>query len=201
MPVWTASAYAAIFRHRQANQPTAPTKVEAEQLGRELGFSARRRPSPVGRCPLGDPWPEERRQRVGRCVTTWLAAAGCSRSTSAGWAKRGLVAYVNICSMRSEPSQDPRVPGRRGRPQRRRGPRLDRGGVCAADVVAGLGLWRGRRWGARLGLRYVALGACVRRGVRPALVLVGVPLRVALAGGGSPKPWLMFWQLTCRART
>ena len=25
-------------------------------------------------------------------------------------------------------------------------------GVCAADVVAGVGLWRGRRWGARLGL-------------------------------------------------
>ena len=55
--------------------------------------------------------------------------------------------------------------------------------------------------GSRAGARYVALGACARRGVRPA----ARPCRRAAPGGprvgGSPKPWLTFWQLACRART
>lgn len=56
-------------------------------------------------------------------------------------------------------------------------------GVCAADVVAGLGLWRGRRWGAKLGLATspVALRSC---GFRPALILIGVPVRMALVFAG-----------------
>ena len=57
-------------------------------------------------------------------------------------------------------------------------------GVCAADVVAGLGLWRGRRWGARLGLATSPLALALGVGFDLPLVLVGVPLRVALVLAG-----------------
>ena len=53
-------------------------------------------------------------------------------------------------------------------------------GVCAADVVAGIGLWRGRQWGARLGLATSPLALALGVGFDLPLVLVGVPLRVAL---------------------
>ena len=52
--------------------------------------------------------------------------------------------------------------------------------VCAVDVVAGLGLWRGRRWGARLGLVTSPLTFALGVGFALPLVLVGVPVRVAL---------------------
>ena len=56
--------------------------------------------------------------------------------------------------------------------------------VCAADVVAGIGLWRGRRWGARLGLVTSPLAFALGLGFELPLVLIGVPIRVArvLAG-------------------
>ena len=56
--------------------------------------------------------------------------------------------------------------------------------VSAADVVAGLGLWRGRRWGARLGLATSPLALALGVGFDLPLVLVGVPLRVALVLAG-----------------
>ena len=57
-------------------------------------------------------------------------------------------------------------------------------GVCAADVVAGLGLWRGRRWGARLGLATSPVAFALGVGFDLPLVLVGVPIRVALVFAG-----------------
>lgn len=57
-------------------------------------------------------------------------------------------------------------------------------GVCVADVVAGLGLWRGRRWGARLGLATSPVAFALGVGFALPLVLVGVPIRVALALAG-----------------
>ena len=57
-------------------------------------------------------------------------------------------------------------------------------GVCAADVVAGLGLWRGRRWGARIGLATSPLSLALGVGFALPLVLVGVPVRVALVVAG-----------------
>jgi len=57
-------------------------------------------------------------------------------------------------------------------------------GVCAADVVAGLGLWRGRRWGARMGLATSPLALALGVGFDLPLVLVGVPIRVALVVAG-----------------
>jgi hypothetical protein len=57
-------------------------------------------------------------------------------------------------------------------------------GVCAADVVAGVGLWRGRRWGARLGLATSPLALALGVGFDVRLVLVGVPIRVALVFAG-----------------
>jgi len=57
-------------------------------------------------------------------------------------------------------------------------------GVCAADVVAGLGLWRGRRWGARLGLATSPLALALGVGFDLPLVLVGVPIRMALVFAG-----------------
>jgi hypothetical protein len=57
-------------------------------------------------------------------------------------------------------------------------------GVCAADVVAGLGLWRGRRWGARLGLATSPLALVLGMGFALPLILVGVPIRVALVFAG-----------------
>ena len=53
-------------------------------------------------------------------------------------------------------------------------------GVCAADVVAGVGLWRGRRWGARLGLATSPLVLALGAGFGLPLILLGVPVRVAL---------------------
>ena len=57
-------------------------------------------------------------------------------------------------------------------------------GVCAADVVAGLGLWRGRRWGARMGLATSPVALALGVGFALPLVLVGVPIRVALVLAG-----------------
>ena len=57
-------------------------------------------------------------------------------------------------------------------------------GVCAADVVAGLGLWRGRRWGARMGLATSPLALALGVGFALPIVLIGVPIRVALVLAG-----------------
>ena len=57
-------------------------------------------------------------------------------------------------------------------------------GVCAADVVAGVGLWRGRRWGARLGLATSPLALALGVGFDLPLILLGVPVRVALVLAG-----------------
>ena len=57
-------------------------------------------------------------------------------------------------------------------------------GVCAVDVVAGLGLWRGRRWGARMALVTSPLALALGIGFALPLVLVGVPIRVALVLAG-----------------
>ena len=57
-------------------------------------------------------------------------------------------------------------------------------GVCVADVVAGLGLWRGRRWGARLGLATSPVALALGMGFDLPLILVGVPIRVALVLAG-----------------
>ena len=57
-------------------------------------------------------------------------------------------------------------------------------GVCAADVIAGVGLWRGRRWGARLGLATSPFALALGVGFALPLVLVGVPIRVALVLAG-----------------
>lgn len=56
--------------------------------------------------------------------------------------------------------------------------------VCAADVVAGIGLWRGRRWGARLGLVTSPLAFALGLGFELRLVLIGVPIRVGLVLAG-----------------
>ena len=56
--------------------------------------------------------------------------------------------------------------------------------VCAADVVAGVGLRRGRRWGARLGLVTSPVALAFGVGFDLPLVLIGVPLRVALLLAG-----------------
>jgi hypothetical protein len=57
-------------------------------------------------------------------------------------------------------------------------------GICAVDVVAGFGLWRGRRWGARIGLATSPLALVLGVGFDLPLILIGVPIRVAplLAG-------------------
>ena len=57
-------------------------------------------------------------------------------------------------------------------------------GVCAVDVVAGLGLWRGRRWGARMGLATSPVALALGVGFGLPLILVGVPIRVALVMAG-----------------
>ena len=57
-------------------------------------------------------------------------------------------------------------------------------GVCAADVVAGVGLWRGRRWGARRGLATSPLALALGVGFDLPLILLGVPVRVALVLAG-----------------
>ena len=56
--------------------------------------------------------------------------------------------------------------------------------ACAADVVAGVGLWRGRRWGARLGLATSPLVLALGVGFDLPLILLGVPVRVALVLAG-----------------
>ena len=60
--------------------------------------------------------------------------------------------------------------------------------VCAADVVAGVGLWRGRRWGARLGLATSPLALALGVGFDLPLILLGVPVRVALVLVGRRSP-------------
>jgi hypothetical protein len=57
-------------------------------------------------------------------------------------------------------------------------------GVCAADVVAGVGLWRGRRWGARMGLATSPLALALGVGFGLPIVLFGVPIRVPLVLAG-----------------
>jgi hypothetical protein len=57
-------------------------------------------------------------------------------------------------------------------------------GVSAADVVAGVGLWRGRRWGARLGLATSPVAFALGAGFGLPLILLGVPVRVALVLAG-----------------
>ena len=57
-------------------------------------------------------------------------------------------------------------------------------GVCAAGVVAGFGLWRGHRWGARLGLATSPVAFALGVGFALPLILVGVPIRVALVLAG-----------------
>jgi len=57
-------------------------------------------------------------------------------------------------------------------------------GVCAVDVVAGLGLWRGRRWAARMGLATSPVALALGVGFGLPLILVGVPIRVALVLAG-----------------
>jgi len=57
-------------------------------------------------------------------------------------------------------------------------------GVCAVDVVAGLGLWRGRRWAARMGLATSPVALALGVGFGLPLILVGVPIRVALVMAG-----------------
>ena len=56
--------------------------------------------------------------------------------------------------------------------------------VCAADMAAGVGLWRGRRWGARLGLATSPLVLALGVGFDLPLILLGVPVRVALVLAG-----------------
>jgi hypothetical protein len=56
--------------------------------------------------------------------------------------------------------------------------------VCAADVAAGIWLWRGRRWGVRLGLVTSPLTFALGLGFELPLVLIGVPIRVALVLAG-----------------
>jgi uncharacterized membrane protein (DUF2068 family) len=52
-------------------------------------------------------------------------------------------------------------------------------GVCAVDVVAGVGLWQGRRWAGRLGLATTPFALALGVGFELPFLLVGVPLRVA----------------------
>lgn len=57
-------------------------------------------------------------------------------------------------------------------------------GVCAADTVAAVGLWRGRRWASTLGLATSPLALALGVGFDLPLILVGVPIRVALLLAG-----------------
>jgi hypothetical protein len=56
-------------------------------------------------------------------------------------------------------------------------------GVCAFDVAAGLGLWRGRRWAGRLGLATTPFALALGLGFELPFLLAGVPVRVALTVG------------------
>jgi uncharacterized membrane protein (DUF2068 family) len=51
--------------------------------------------------------------------------------------------------------------------------------VCAVDMVAGVGLWRGRRWAAKLGLLTTPFALALGVGFELPFLLAGVPLRVA----------------------
>jgi hypothetical protein len=51
-------------------------------------------------------------------------------------------------------------------------------------VAAGIWLWRGRRWGVRLGLVTSPLTFALGLGFELPLVLIGVPIRVALVLAG-----------------
>jgi hypothetical protein len=57
-------------------------------------------------------------------------------------------------------------------------------GVCTLDVVAGVWLWQGRRRGARLGLATSPFALALGAGFALPFLLVGVPIRVALALAG-----------------
>ena len=57
-------------------------------------------------------------------------------------------------------------------------------GVCALDVVAGAGLWRGRRRGATLGLATTPVAFGLSAGFALPFLLVGIPIRVALVLAG-----------------
>jgi len=57
-------------------------------------------------------------------------------------------------------------------------------GVSALDLVAGSWLWQGRRRGLRLGLATNALAFLLGAGFELPLLLVGVPIRTALALAG-----------------
>lgn len=52
-------------------------------------------------------------------------------------------------------------------------------GVCAVDVVAGVGLWRGRRWAGLLGLATTPFALALGVGFALPFLLIGIPLRVA----------------------
>jgi hypothetical protein len=52
--------------------------------------------------------------------------------------------------------------------------------VCAADVLAGVWLWQGKRRGARLGLATTPLALALGLGFALPFLLLAVPIRVAL---------------------
>lgn len=52
-------------------------------------------------------------------------------------------------------------------------------GVCAVDVAAGVGLWKGRRWAGPLGLATTPFALALGVGFELPFLLIGVPLRVA----------------------
>ena len=51
--------------------------------------------------------------------------------------------------------------------------------VCAADTVAGAGLWRGRRWAGKLGVATTPVTLVFASGFALPFLLIGVPLRLA----------------------
>jgi hypothetical protein len=53
-------------------------------------------------------------------------------------------------------------------------------GVCAVDVLAGIGLWRGQRIGGVLGLSTTPFALVLGAGFALPFLLIGVPLRGAL---------------------
>ena len=50
--------------------------------------------------------------------------------------------------------------------------------VCAADTVAAVGLWHGRRWAGWLGLATTPFAVALGNGFQLPFLLAGVPLRV-----------------------
>ena len=52
--------------------------------------------------------------------------------------------------------------------------------ICAADVVAGAGLWRGRRWAGILAILTTPVALVLGRGFELPFLLLGIPLRLAL---------------------